>query len=321
MRNANIVNMMYGSHLYGLNTENSDVDYKGIYMPTLDELLLGNYKETYKSSTGNPNGRNTSDDIDYEVMALSRFIKLAIGGETTTIDMLHCKNPICSSEIWEDLVSKRTMFYTKNMSSYMGYCMSQAAKYGMKGSRLASLKLAIDKLSEFQDQDCDFESVLDEMPQNKHLEIVVKKKTDKLPAQKFYKVLGKQYQSTNSIQYVLNELQKWWDRSGERAKQAMRNEGVDYKALSHAIRVSYQMYHIFKDGDFEYPLPETQYILDVKLGKIHAMEVLDKMAELIETVNVLSETTKFPDSVDVEFWNNWLLDVYKNEFSIGDKNV
>ena len=30
----------HGSHLYGLNTPNSDIDYKGIFMPDLNELLL-----------------------------------------------------------------------------------------------------------------------------------------------------------------------------------------------------------------------------------------------------------------------------------------
>ena len=29
-----IVLMKFGSHLYGTNTENSDTDLKGIYMPT-----------------------------------------------------------------------------------------------------------------------------------------------------------------------------------------------------------------------------------------------------------------------------------------------
>ena len=31
----------YGSHLYGLNTENSDLDFRGVYIPTLDDIILG----------------------------------------------------------------------------------------------------------------------------------------------------------------------------------------------------------------------------------------------------------------------------------------
>jgi hypothetical protein len=309
-----IVNMKFGSHLYGLNTEH----YKGVYLPTAKQLLLNNYKPIIKSSTGGSHIRNTSDDIDREMISLPRFIDLLCNGETTVLDMLHCKNPIVSTHIWEYLVENRTKFYTKNMSSYMGYCTAQVSKYGMKGSRLASLNEAISFLQDV-DINCrqdSLGSLIDYLPLNKHLDIVVKESTDRLPQQTFYRVLGKMYQTTNSIEYVLNELLKWWDKSGERTRQAMNNEGVDFKALSHALRVSYQMYHIFEDGDFEYPLPETSYILDVKLGKVHATDVLDTIADLIQKVNDKAEALSLPDDVNKEIWYDWLISVYEQEFCI-----
>ena len=63
MRTPNIVNMRFGSHLYGLNTPNSDVDYKGIFMPTLEELLLGTYPKTIVTSTGPEHAKNSADDV------------------------------------------------------------------------------------------------------------------------------------------------------------------------------------------------------------------------------------------------------------------
>lgn len=47
-----IVEMAHGSHLYGLETENSDMDYKGIYLPKLDDVLLGKDAGEIRSSTG-----------------------------------------------------------------------------------------------------------------------------------------------------------------------------------------------------------------------------------------------------------------------------
>lgn len=35
-----IVKMKFGSHLYGTNTEDSDVDYKGVFLPSKKEILL-----------------------------------------------------------------------------------------------------------------------------------------------------------------------------------------------------------------------------------------------------------------------------------------
>ena len=35
----------YGSHLYGLNTENSDLDFRGVYVPTLEDIILKKDKD------------------------------------------------------------------------------------------------------------------------------------------------------------------------------------------------------------------------------------------------------------------------------------
>ena len=35
-----IVKMKFGSHLYGTDTEDSDVDYKGVFLPAKKEILL-----------------------------------------------------------------------------------------------------------------------------------------------------------------------------------------------------------------------------------------------------------------------------------------
>lgn len=58
MRKPTVVNMKFGSHLYGLNTPTSDVDYKGIFMPTLEELLLNSFPKTIVTSTGPEHAKN-----------------------------------------------------------------------------------------------------------------------------------------------------------------------------------------------------------------------------------------------------------------------
>ena len=36
-----IVKMVFGSHLYGTNTPQSDKDFKGVFMPTNEQIYLG----------------------------------------------------------------------------------------------------------------------------------------------------------------------------------------------------------------------------------------------------------------------------------------
>ena len=130
--------MRFGSTLYGTNTLNSDTDYKSIYVPSIDDYLLQSVKKTIENNTGTNSSRNTKDDVDNQLISLNYFLQLCISGDTLAIDMLHAPEAWeeITSPIWEDLKSKRHLFYTKNLKSYLGYCKKQASKYSIKGSRL-----------------------------------------------------------------------------------------------------------------------------------------------------------------------------------------
>ncbi len=312
VREPNIVNMMFGSHLYGLDTPDSDVDYKGVYMPDLHELLLNNYAGTYKHSTGGQHEKNAAGDIDTEVISLPKFIKHACDGETFAIDMLHCENPLSSHPIWEELVANRRRFYSKSLKAYMGYVKKQAAKYGLKGTRLADIRYAMDALKKINP-----EAILGEVsPDCFYFGEYVKWVT--VPAtgnqthdQQFYEVNMKKYQSTNSVGYVLEQLQKMWDGYGARAKQAEQNDGVDWKALSHALRAGYQARDIYTDGDFTYPLKETDFLLAVKRGQLdYKTEVAPELERLVAEVDALADASDLPAKVDRQYWGLWLLQKY-----------
>lgn len=41
-----VVKMKFGSHLYGLNTPNSDVDYITVFIPDVKDLIMCDVKHT-----------------------------------------------------------------------------------------------------------------------------------------------------------------------------------------------------------------------------------------------------------------------------------
>ena len=315
--------MKFGSHLYGLNTPESDTDYMGIYLPELDELLLNSYKPEIKFSTGNNASRNTKDDIDDEWIALPKFIALACKGETMTIDMLHATDVELGEygHMWAELVACRKMFYTQNLSSYMGYVKHQAAKYGIRGSRIAAMREVIDLITEFKDtspsifNDYKLKDVWEQLPINDYCrKIVLPKKgaTDQFEA--FYEINAKKYAETNKLAYVLERVTKAFNAYGERAMLAEKNEGVDWKAVSHAFRAGYQMRAIYKYGDFEYPLAETDFIKQIKAGTLdYSTEVAPVLEDLVDEVDSLSAMNEFfnlPKRSDREYWDKWLLTQY-----------
>ncbi len=316
-----IMKCVFGSHLYQLNTPTSDMDYKGIYLPTKDSLLLGNYKKSYSESTGNDKSKNTAEDTDVDIYSLPYFIELACSGDTVALDMLHANNlilPVDSIsygsdfwQIWKQLKYNRKMFYTKNMKSYVGYARKQANKYGIKGSRMGAVEMALSALSKLT-PNFKLRDVWDGLPTNEFL--IKTAMHDKSSAQPliFYEVCGRKYQDTLLVYQAYDLVNGIYKEYGDRARQAKNDEGVDWKAVSHALRASYQMLGILKDGDFEYPLPQTEFLLKVKTGQLNFVnEVQPVLDEVILEVERLAEISSLPQNVDREYWDNWLLVVYE----------
>lgn len=261
-----ILETKFGSHLYGLDTPNSDLDIKGIFLPTIDELLLGNYPKSIKHTTGKAHQKNTKDDIDSEFYSLPYFIKLCMEGNTTALDMLHSTEASTTktSEVWEDLKSKRSMFYTSSMQSLVGYARNQVAKYWLKGTRMASLENALKAVKPLNSNVFTLGRIQQHLYTDEFCFIKLEVSDREQP---YYSVCGKKYPLTIKISEFITRLQTKLEQFGDRAKAAKANEGVDWKALSHALRAAYQMKAIYEDGDFEYPLKQNYFIKEVKAGK------------------------------------------------------
>lgn len=307
----------FGSHLYGLNTPDSDMDYKGIYIPHQKDLYLNRVPNVIKTSTGDAHGKNTSEDIDVDLHSLTAFVKDACKGETYALDMLHMEGAEAedmAGEIWLQLKNNRTKFYSKNMKSLIGYARKQAAKYGIKGSRVEFLEQCLSYLSEF-DSEKHLTVCWEHLPEGEFANTYIEKSPNGL---RWWEVCGKKFSDTTPLYLVVDSLQKMYDGYGHRAQQAKENKGVDWKAVSHALRACYQMRAIFKYGDFEYPLIENRLLLQTKQGKLDFLtEVQPELEDAIAEVERLSETSNLPEHADVDFWEDWVYRTLKVYYEHG----
>lgn len=317
-----IVKMIHGSHLYGLNTDNSDTDFKGIYLPDTDDVLLNRYKSEIRHSTGGEHEKNTSADIDTVIFSLPKFIKMACDGETIAIDMLHCSEPIEDSAIWQFLRDNRSKFYTRNMKAFLGYCKKQAAKYGIKGSRLAAIEQTLGYLKKKSGKDLRLD--MDMVPfgleglkiaNPDHIKIYNGfEKNGKFVDKQIFELCGSKYDMGSKVDYVLSQVQAKYDSYGERAKKAKDNDGIDWKAISHALRAAYQLKEIYLTGDLQYPLKDKGFLLEVKQGKHDYMGVVaPELESVIEEVELLASKSDLPYQVDRDFWDKFLLNVFKGK--------
>ena len=319
-----VMETVFGSHLYGLNTPTSDKDYKGIFLPHPRDILLGKAPKTIDTSTGDKSSKNTVDDVDRQLYSLTKFISLACDGDTVALDMLHADDSklIANSEIWQYIRANRWRFYTTELTGLFGYVRKQAAKYGVKGSRLAALREVVDVLNDTQNEMvvktplCNTThrvkvgDVSHTFPTNEFCRFVTDT-TMKSGCQDFYEVLGRKFQSTITVAEMKKSVYKLWDEYGERARQAEANNGIDWKALSHALRGGMQLIQIYKHGDIVYPLPESDLLKSVKGGNVPFATVQEKLEEVMGEVERLATVSRYPKEVDREFWNDFIERVYK----------
>ena len=134
-----VVRIEFGSHLYGTNTEKSDHDFKSVYIPSADEILLQRVRDSTGHEVNRPEGfKNSPKDTDDEAYSLQRYLTLLLQGQTVAIDMLFAPSPLKTSPLWEDLKANKHRLLTKRAASFVGYCQAQANKYSVKGARDAA---------------------------------------------------------------------------------------------------------------------------------------------------------------------------------------
>lgn len=303
-----IVLMKFGSHLYGTDTPNSDIDYKGIFMPSLSDLLLNRVSKSCSITTKQDNGKNTSKDIDQEIYSLHYFIQLACEGQTVALDMLHAPSNmiIQSSPLWDAIVARRDKFYTKNLHAFVGYARRQAAKYGIKGSRLNSARKFLDLIACVASPDAKLYQIWDLIEKHVLDENIHFIENDKAPVRQV-QVCGKILQETYTLRYAYDVIKKFYDSYGSRVEQAANNQGIDWKAVSHAVRAAYQVKELLTDRRITFPLKEAEYIKLVKSGKLDYMtDVAPKLELAMSELEILAEKSELPEKVDREYWDKFI---------------
>jgi len=124
----------------------------------------------------------------------------------------------------------------------------------------------------------------------------------------FYEVCGKKMTLNASALHYVSMMEHFVEEYGARARQAESNEGVDWKAVSHAFRAAFQVRAILKEGDFTYPLRETDFLRAVKSGSLSFKnEVGPKLDAIMDEVEGLSKSSLLPEAVNTDFVDELLL--------------
>jgi hypothetical protein len=112
-------------------------------------------------------------------------------------------------------------------------------------------------------------------------------------------------------------VQNFFNTYGSRAVLAAKNIGIDWKALSHAVRAALQVKEIFTDNTITFPLKEAELIKKIKSGSMdYTTEVAPLLESLMDEVEVLSKKSSLPEKPDRDFWDKFVIDTVR-EYHFG----
>lgn len=302
-----ICQVTHGSRLYGLAGPNSDYDYKSIHLPSAEDCLL-------MTATKTSNEKDEEANIEHESFSLQRFLRLAMNSESIVIDMLHCnpEHTVINSVTWDYLRSNKKKFYTKKMAGSLGYAKNMALKYGIRADRMQAAENVLKALTDAQNAGVSrLHQCWDSLPDGQHIYRGVDERNNNSD-NRYYEVSGKKLQATVMIEYAIEIISNLVNGYGARVTAAKELNGADLKAISHSFRVGYQLYHIYKNGGFSYPLPETEFLRDIKYGKLDfvADKLDQKLNDLVSEVEELAKTSAYPDTTPWAFVRSTILSCY-----------
>lgn len=319
-----IMKTQFGSHVYGTNLPTSDTDIKGVFIPEFEDVVLQRAPKTVNLKTKlDASARNTAEDVDQEYFSVQQYLKLLAEGQTVALDMFFTPNSMHQIDPWSywvQLKRHKDKFLHKGTASFVGYTKQQAAKYGVKGFRVSALKETLDMLKGIPTpwvklHETRIEGFV-EAAGNEHISIVECKGPNGTQAPHL-QVCNRKVPFHATVKYATELFQKLYDEYGARALQAQSNQGIDWKALMHAVRVAREAEELLLTGNITFPRPEKDLLLQIRKGEL---DYENKVAPLIEEGLIRIDEAKakstLPESPDLDFIDHLVLDIYEDYWDL-----
>jgi len=321
--NAKIVYItMYGSKLFGTDNANSDTDYKGIFIPSREDVLLKRDIEHYNYNT-NTESKNDKEDVDLQLYSIYKWFNLLKKGETGALDLLFSLFRE-DTQIYTDKAFTGVMkenyhkFYNKNLHSFIGYCVGQSKMYNIKGERFAELhdfvelfsKIEVDNREEkLEDYFPKIEQIFVEK-QYKYVKFIkasIARGNQAYKEGRYVELLGKRFAGSVTVAYFTKLISQMEEQFGNRTRDAAI--GVDYKALSHAVRVIDEVEELLDDGFITFPLKNRAYVTAIKEGRIALEEVMAYIDIKLDVVQEKLDNSTLPQKSDEMFIDRLILEL------------
>lgn len=311
-----------GSLLFGTAVNGSDVDIRGVHIPSKRDIVFQRVKPDSTPLEGvrkenvlrqassmalrfGVNADTSADDI--VSMPLHQYLTLVASGEVTTVETILSPNHLWLTDMmdlqtWMDVLSIRSKIITKKVNRAVGFCNGVAIKFGVRAERLdAAIKAQtlFEELRKSHGNTCLLYNVKDDiMELTKYEAIEYDDETDhNVP---MLRVCGRGLQFTSSLKNSLNTLDGLVNSYGKRARASLNPDKKDWKAVMHAHRVADQMHELLSEGTITFPRPNAAYLRQIRNGEV-SMDVLTAtLEENMKSLDEASASSALPEEADME---------------------
>ena len=267
-----------GSYSYGLNTPESDVDIRGVFIPD-KEYLLGNKRiEQY--------GPTSDDQVYY---ALAKFIHLATNCNPNIIELLYVqdKDILFSNDFGRKLRENRELFLSKKANhTFLGYSHAQISR--MENHR----KWLVNPVSEpNRDDYWTIKGVVTREGKVQH----------EVFDEKAYRGDVREYNSY-----------KTWRKNRNKKRKIMEDlVGYDVKFGYHLLRLMYEGLEVLDEGTITLPRPERELLKRIRDGKISYEEIMERFKKKEKQMEESYKTSELPHSPDFDKIDNLLIELHE----------
>ena len=304
-----IVLLRAGAHLYGTDTPASDFDSKSVMLPSAHDILLQRAQATIVDSRVRDAGeRMAAGEADIETHSLQRYLALLAANQPLAIEMLFAPDACMLTPpdpLWREVQAIGPALLTRRAAVFARYARRQADRYGVKGERAAASRRALGVLAEAEARygtqarlaaiETELAALTDATPHAALVDITVQDNR----IVRHLDICGRKAPFSASISAARQMTERLVASYGDRTALADRANGVDWKALSHAVRVGREAIELFATGRLRFPLACAPHLLAIKLGQVPHTAVVAEIEAMLAEVEHAAAASTLPHEPDL----------------------
>lgn len=304
-----------GSHMYGLATPKSDVDYMEVFLPTPEDVLGLKAVDIVDASTKSSGAgrRNTADDVDDARYTLQSYLQLLLANNPNILETLFTPTDVmvvCDPVMTPLLEHPEKIVCKRAYKSFGGYAKSQEHKLTEKRARYTELCTATKMLeisfkAEIEDPKAAMDAGLADLL-NKTL--------------KHYRGTKQHDESFHvglPMKVIYEKMKEERDTYGWRVKtDTFETLGYDVKFGYHLLRLYYEAENLLLYGRLSFPFTGKvrDELMAVKTGRVNLDELMSKCDVLKQRVDEAFAKTTLPEEPDRDYLNKYLVQVMLDRF-------